>query len=220
MDAVMARAEFQTGTLLVEGPAGTIEVLIDAPAQPARGIAIVAHPQPVLGGSAKHKIPYLLARAMRDVGWLAARPNFRGVGASQGTHDAGIGETVDVLELIAQLRAVHPDLPLALIGFSFGAFVQSRVARALADRGEPAHRVVLAALPVGEVEGQRQYAPCGDLPHALIVHGENDERVGLSTVLDWARPQSQPIVLIPGADHFFTGRLPMLRELVLSHVAS
>ena len=216
----MSHAEFQTGTLLVEGPAGTIEVLIDAPAQLPRGIAIVAHPQPVLGGSAKHKIPHLLARAMRDVGWLAARPNFRGVGASQGTHDAGIGETDDVLELIGQLRTVHPDLPLALVGFSFGAFVQSRVARALADRGEPAHRVVLAGLPVGEVEGQRQYAPCEDLPYALIVHGENDERVALSAVLDWARPQSQPIVEIPGADHFFTGRLPMLRELVLSHIAS
>ena len=215
----MARAEFETGTLLVEGPAGAIEVLIDAPAQPPRGMAIVAHPQPLLGGSAKHKIPHLLARAMRDVGWLAARPNFRGVGASQGTHDAGIGETDDVLELVAQLRTVHPDLPLALIGFSFGAFVQSRVARALADRGEPAHRVVLAGLPVGEVEGQRQYAPPADLPHALIVHGENDERVALGAVLHWARPQSQPIVVIPGADHFFTGRLPMLRALTLSHIA-
>jgi alpha/beta superfamily hydrolase len=220
MNAVMAHAEFQTGTLHVEGPAGAIEVLIDAPAEHPRGIAVVAHPQPLLGGSAKHKVPHLLARAMRDVGWLAARPNFRGVGASQGSHDAGIGETDDVLELIARLRTVHPDLPLALVGFSFGAFVQSRVARALAERGEPAHRVVLAGLPVGEVEGQRQYAPCGDLPHALIVHGENDERVALSAVFDWARPQSQPIVVISGADHFFTGRLPMLRQLVISHIAS
>jgi alpha/beta superfamily hydrolase len=143
------------------------------------------------------------------------------VGASQGTHDAGIGETDDVLALIEQLRAIHPGLPLALIGFSFGAFVQSRVARALADRGEPAHHVVLAALPVGEVEGQRTYLPCGDLPRALIVHGESDERVPLGAVLDWARPQSsQAVVVVPGADHFFTGRLPMLRELALSHVSS
>jgi len=216
----MAHAEFQTGTLLVEGPAGAIEVLIDAPARPARGIAVVAHPQPLLGGSAAHKIPHLLARAMRDAGWLAARPNFRGVGASQGTHDAGTGETDDVLAVVARLCAARPDLPLALVGFSFGAYVQSRVARALADRGEPAHRVVLAGLPAGVVEGQRQYTPEAGLPDTLVVHGENDERVALGAVLDWARPHSQPIVVIPGADHFFTGRLPILRALVLSHVTS
>ena len=107
-----------------------------------------------------------------------------------------------------------------LIGLSFGAFVMSRVARRLADRGEPARRVVLAALPVGEVEGRRRYMPDAGLADALIVHGENDERVALSAVLDWARPLSQPIVVIPGADHFFTGRLPTLRTLASSHIAS
>jgi len=214
MEAVMA-----PGRQLLDGPAGAIEVLFDAPIAPPRGIVVVAHPQPLLGGSAIHKIPQLLAHAMRDAGGLAARPNFRGVGASKGTHDSGIGETDDVLAVSAQLREAHPDLPLALIGFSFGAFVMSRVARRLADRGEPARRVVLAGLPVGEVQGQRQYMPEGGLPDTLIVHGENDERVALSAVLDWARPQSQPIVVVPGADHFFTGRLPMLRALVLSHMA-
>lgn len=208
------------GRQLIDGPAGAIEVLVDAPIAPPRGIVVVAHPQPLLGGNAMHKIPHLLARAMRDAGWLAARPNFRGVGASEGTHDSGIGETDDVLAVIARLRESHPDLPLALIGFSFGAFVMSRVARTLADRGEPARRVVLAGLPVGEVQGQRQYMPEGGVPDTLIVHGENDERVALSAVLEWARPQSQAIVVIPGADHFFTGRLPMLRELVLSHIAA
>ena len=132
----------------IEGPAGAIEVLIDRPTDVARGIAVMAHPQPLLGGSAMHKILHLLARAVRDAGWLAARPNFRGVGASQGTHDGGIGETDDLLAVVAALRAAHPGLPLALIGFSFGAFVQSRVARALADRGEAARRVVLAGLPL------------------------------------------------------------------------
>jgi len=214
----MTPAELQTGRLLIEGPVAVIEVVIDAPVQPPRGIVVVAHPQPLLGGNAMHKIPHLLARAMRDAGWLAARPNFRGVGASQGTHDSGIGETDDLLALATLLRVVHPELPLSLIGFSFGAFVMSRVARRLADRGEAAHRVVLAGLPVGEVEGQRRYMPDGELPDTLVVHGENDERVALSAVLDWARPQSQPIVVIPGADHFFTGRLPVLRTLALSHL--
>ena len=215
----MTQLRFQTGTMLVDGLAGAMEVLVDAPARPPCGIAVVAHPQPLLGGSAMHKIPHLLARALRDAGWLAVRPNFRGVGASQGVHDDGIGETDDLLGLVAQLRAAHPELPLALVGFSFGAFVQSRVARRLADGGKPARRIFLAGLPAGEVEGGRQYAPDGHLPDALIVHGENDERVALGAVLDWARPQSQPIVVVPGADHFFTGRLPVLRALVLSHVA-
>jgi alpha/beta superfamily hydrolase len=215
----MAQDLFQTGRHLVDGPAGAMEVLVDAPGTSPRGIAVVTHPQPLLGGTAMHKIPHLLSRALRDEGWLAVRPNFRGVGASQGLHDAGIGETQDVLALVAHLREPHPELPLALVGFSFGAFVLSRVARELADRGTPARRVVLAGLPNGEVEGQRRYVPEGGLADALVVHGENDERVALSKVLDWARPHGQPIVVIPGADHFFTGRLPVLRKLVLAHMA-
>jgi len=206
--------------VFIQGPAGVIEVVVDAPVDPPLGIAVVAHPQPLLGGTAKHKVPHVLARALHDEGWLAVRPNFRGVGGSEGAHDHGIGETEDVLALIRQVRATHPTLPLALVGFSFGAFVQSRVARRLADAGEAPYRVVLAGLPVGEVEGGRRYAPEAPLTDTLIVHGENDERVPLRALLDWARPLSQPIVVIPGADHFFTGRLPALRAVTVSHLVS
>ena len=216
----MANVQFRTGTGLFDGPAGAMEVVVDAPARAPLGVAVVAHPQPLLGGSAMHKIPHLLARAIRDLGWLVARPNFRGVGASVGTHDLGIGETDDLLALVASLRAAHAGLPLALLGFSFGAFVQTRVARRLAERGDAAHRVVLAGLPVGQVEGQRSYAPDAAQPGTLIVHGENDERVPLGAVFDWARPLSQPIVVVPGADHFFTGRLPVLRSLIVAHLRS
>ena len=207
------------GVVLVDGPVGPIEVRIDAPGQRPCGFAVVAHPQPLLGGSAMHKLPHVLAGALRDAGWLAARPNFRGVGASEGQHDFGIGETQDLLALVATLREHYPGLPLALVGFSFGAFVQSRVARFLADRGEQAWRVVLAGLPNGEVDGHRRYAPESGLADALVVHGERDERVPLAAVLDWARPNSQPVVVVPGADHFFTGKLPVLRSLLLAHVA-
>lgn len=206
-------------TNFVEGPVGPIEVLIDRPAGPARGIALVAHPQPLLGGSAGHKIPQLLARAVSEAGWWAARPNFRGVGKSAGTHDNGVGETDDLLAVAAALQAQHAGVPLALIGFSFGAFVQSRVARALVDRGQPARRVVLAGLPAGEVAGGRHYAPERRLPELLIIHGERDERIALQAVLDWARPDSQPVLVVPNADHFFTGKLPILRSLILNHLA-
>ncbi|HRO59870.1 MAG TPA: hypothetical protein PK177_12010 [Burkholderiaceae bacterium] len=220
--------ELRSGTTSLDGPAGAIQLIVDAPAEPAqgapgglwRGIAVVAHPQPLLGGSARHKIPHLLARALQQAGWLAVRPNFRGIGGSQGDHDSGFGETDDLLVVAAALRARLPGLPLALVGFSFGAFVQWRVARALAERGEPADRVALAGLPTGEVAAGRHYELEGSLPDAMIVHGEHDEEIRLAALLDWARPQSQPIVVVPGADHFFSGRLPVLRSLVLAHLST
>ena len=106
---------------------------------------------------------------------------------------------------------------MALVGFSFGAFVMACVARALADRGTPAWRVCLAGMPSGEAGG-RQYDTPADFADALVVHGEQDERVPLAAVLDWARPQVQPVAVVPGADHFFTGKLHVLRALVLSHL--
>lgn len=210
----------ESGSRLVDGPVGPMEVIFDLPKGRACGVAIIAHPQPLLGGHATHKVPQVLARGLCEAGWLVARPNFRGVGRSAGTHDAGLGETDDVLSLCQLLGEAYADLHLALVGFSFGAFVQARVARALADRGMPPWRVCLAGMPSGEVDGQRRYDTPDGIPHALVVHGERDERVPLKAVLDWARPQAQPVVVVPGADHFFTGRLHVLRSLVLSHLAA
>jgi hypothetical protein len=208
-----------SGTRWLDGPAGPIEVIFDLPCESAAGVAIVAHPQPLLGGNALHKVPQLLARALCEAGWLVARPNFRGVGRSAGVHDAGNGEADDLLALAGWLREGHPGLRLALVGFSFGAFVQARVARTLTDRGTPAWRTVLLGMPSGEVEGGRRYETPKGLADALVVHGESDDRVPLQAVLDWARPQVQPVVVVPGADHFFSGRLHVLRALVLSHLA-
>ena len=195
-----------------------MEVVFDLPQTVSQGIAIVTHPQPLLGGHAMHKVPQLLARALCDAGWLVARPNFRGVGRTAGSHDGGMGETDDVLTLVDLLRDRWPGLRLSLIGFSFGAFVQARAARALCDRGAPAWRICLAGLPFGDVEGGRRYDTPDVAPDTLVIHGEHDERVPLRAVLDWARPQAQPIVVVSGADHFFTGRLHLLRSLVVTHL--
>lgn len=89
----------------------------------------------------------------------------------------------------------------------------------VAVAGSPAWRVCLAGMPAGEVAGQRHYDTPANVPDALVVHGERDERVPLASVFDWARPQVQPVVVVPGADHFFTGRLHILRALVLSRFA-
>jgi alpha/beta superfamily hydrolase len=207
----------ESGTALLAGPAGALEVVFDVPKSAAVGVAVVAHPQPLLGGNAQHKVPQVLARGLSDAGWLVARPNFRGVGRSAGTHDEGTGETDDLLALCVQLRDSLPGQPLLLAGFSFGAFVQARVSRALAEQGAPAWRTCLAGMPNGPVDGGRRYDPPDGLVDALVVHGENDDRVPLQSVLDWARPKGQPIVVVPGADHFFTGRLPLLRALVHAH---
>lgn len=206
--------------LLLPTEVGHMEVLMDRPnAERPIGIAMVAHPQPLLGGSAQHKVPAFLARALRDAGWVVARPNFRGVGRSAGVHDHGEGEALDLLLLVRHLRQEHPGLPLALVGFSFGAFVQSWVAKALADEGCPADDVCLTGMPSGEIIGARHYAPATGLGDALVVHGECDERVPLGSVMDWARSQSQPVVVIPGADHFFSGKLHVLRQVVLDRLA-
>lgn len=210
----------RSGAHILQGPAGPMEVLFDAPDGPARGIALVGHPQPLLGGNAQHKVPQLLARALRESGWWVARPNFRGVGNSAGSHDEGVGETDDMLTLAASMSACLTGRPLVLVGFSFGAFVQARAGKVLADRGTPAWRTCLAGMPYGDVAGQRRYDTPQNLPDALVVHGERDERVPLASVFDWARPHGQPVTVIPGADHFFTGRLPALRTCVLAHVAS
>jgi len=210
----------QSGAQVVDGPAGSLEVLFDVPVGPPVGLAVVAHPQPLLGGNAQHKVPQILARGLHEAGWLVARPNFRGVGRSAGAHDEGRGETDDLLSLCAALRASYPASRLVLVGFSFGAFVQARVALALADDGKPAWRICLAGMPFGEVEGARRYDTPGGLNDALVIHGEQDERVPLQSVFDWARPHSQPVVVVPGADHSFTRKLHILRALVMAHLAA
>lgn len=206
------------GAQLFAGPAGAMEVLIDRPGSPPRGLVLIGHPQPLLGGTARHKVPHFLARSLAEDGWLVVRPNFRGAGRSAGSHDHGLGEADDMLALHDTLVGQRPALRLALVGFSFGAYVMARLARALADRGQPADRVCLAGMPSGEVESGRQFDTPTDLPNALIVHGEQDDWVSLQSVLDWARPQAQPVVVVPGADHFFSGQLPVLRDLMLRHL--
>lgn len=206
-----------TRTVWGSGAAGRVEILLDQPAGAPRGVALVAHPQPLLGGSARHKVPHVLAHALRDQGWIALRPNFRGVGASAGTHDHGAGETEDLLALVAQARAEHAGLPLALMGFSFGAYVQSHVAARVAAEGEPALHVLLAGMPVGQVQDWRSYDPA-PVPGAWLVHGELDERAPLGALMQWGRGHAQPLFVVPGADHFFSARLHLLREFVAAQV--
>jgi alpha/beta superfamily hydrolase len=212
----------------VAGPAGVIDVAQDRPTGAAVGVAVIAHPHPLFGGTRDNKVVQTLARALVALGYSCWRPNFRGVGASEGVHDEGRGETDDLLAVVdaatrdasgstaagpdAATRAgasgAEPAPPLLLAGFSFGAFVQSRVAEALAQQGRAARGVVLVAPAVSRFSVSTVEA------RTLLVHGESDDVVPLAAVFDWARPQQIPVVVIPGADHFFHGRLPLLKRLV------
>lgn len=195
-----------------------MEVAIDWPAGAPRGTAFIGHPHPLYGGTLDNKVAATLARAFVATGWLALRPNFRGVGASEGTHDHGEGETTDFLHLISHARellgseAPAPAAPRALAGFSFGSFVAARAARTLAAQHEPVRHLVL----VGSAAGKWPMPPVRH--DTLVIHGERDETISLADVFDWARPQELPVVVLPGADHFFHRRLGPLKQLVMRHV--
>jgi len=198
--------------VFLEGTAGRIESVIDAPTgapDGPTGIALVAHPHPLYGGTLDNKVVQTLAKTFVQLGWVAVRPNFRGVGASEGIHDHGAGETEDMIAVARQAGERFPGLPLVLAGFSFGAFIQTRVAKRLT-----VHRLVLVAPPSGLVGGGRSYVT-EDVPaDTIVIHGEQDQTVPLANVFEWARPQELPIVVIPGADHFFHRRLHLIRNIV------
>ena len=204
----------QPGTRIVavDGPAGRIGVALDRPADAARGIAVIAHPHPLYGGTRDNKVVQTIARALLALGYACWRPNFRGVEDTEGAYDEGRGETEDLLAVVAAARAAEPGgdaLPLVLAGFSFGSFVQSRVARRLAQAGTPASRLVF----VGTATTRFAVEPVPE--DTLVIHGEVDDTVPLASVLDWARPQELPVVVIPGADHFFHRKLTGLKSLLL-----
>lgn len=208
----MSRAHASESVLL-RGPDGAIEALIDVPAT-IRGIALVCHPHPLFGGANTNKIAHTLARSLRELGYATVRPNFRGVGKSEGAHDHGDAETEDMLSVIAWAQSRWGSLPIALGGFSFGAFVQTRVAKRLADSRTPAERIVLVGTATGEVHGARSYTTETVPKDTVVIHGAEDENVALANVLDWARPQELPIVVVPGADHFFHGKLHLIRDII------
>jgi alpha/beta superfamily hydrolase len=184
---------------LVAGPAGRIECAIDHPEASPRGVALVAHPHPLYGGTLDNKVVQTLARAFVELGYETWRPNFRGVGQTEGAHDEGRGELEDLQAVLRHTAASR----FVLAGFSFGAALQAQ----LAQRAAP-ERAVLVGLAVTRLKVPA--VPAG----TLVIHGEYDETVPLAAVLDWARPQEVPVIVLPGADHFFHRKLHVLRAIV------
>lgn len=199
--------------VVIDGPAGVIELIVENPGAP-RGIALICHPHPLFGGANSNKVAQTLARTFTHLGYVALRPNFRGVGGSGGTHDHGYGESEDMLTLLAEAKRRYGDLPVALAGFSFGAYVQTRVAQALLEANHPAQRLVLVGTAAGHVEGARQYAAKPVANDTIVIHGSLDTTVPLANVLAWAETMNLPVIVVPGADHFFHRRLHVIRDII------
>jgi len=188
----------------IDGPAGPLEIVANVPEAPPTGIALVAHPLPTHGGTLDNKVVQTLAKTFFALGYATVRFNFRGVGQSAGSFDEGMGETDDAMAALGYARAAFgASLPLVLAGFSFGTFVQTRVAERVTAR-----RLVLVGPAVGRFD-------VGKVPaDTIVIHGEEDEIVPLADVLAWARPQELPVIVFPGCSHFFHGRLPQLARVI------
>jgi alpha/beta superfamily hydrolase len=192
--------------VMIEGAAGPIETDLNDPGDERRGVALIAHPNPLQGGTKDNKVVTTLAKTFYNLRYVTARPNFRGVGASAGTHDGGHGEADDLVAVAGYLNERYGRSELVLAGFSFGSFVQTRVVKRVNPSG-----MVLVGPAVNRFAAEE--VP----PDTLVVHGEHDDVVPLQAVLDWARPQHLPIVVVPGGEHFFHGKLNLLARIVMRY---
>ncbi len=205
----------QTERLTLQGAVGGLEALRDLPEDGSKGIALICHPHPLFGGTMDNKVVQTLARAFVQTGWTALRFNFRGIGQSEGVYDEGRGEADDLRSLIQQLAPAGS--ALAIAGFSFGSFVVSQVLAEVAQSHD-LQKIVM----VGTAASRFSVATIPTALHEklLVVHGEQDDTVPLSSVMNWARPQVIPVTVVPGGGHFFHGQLPLLRGLVARHLLS
>ena len=224
----------RTKVIHIDGIVGAIEMSIDLPDElkndpsfAVRGLALVAHPHPLLGGTMDNKVAQTMARAFNQLGYVSVRPNFRGVGGTAGIHDHGVGELGDLLHVTEWMQTpsswsqfeatAHQTwvnaantLPLVVSGFSFGSFVGSHLVQRLAELGRPAERLVM----VGSAAGKWTLAPVP--ADTILIHGELDETILLKNVFDWALPQELIVQVVPGADHFFHRRLHCIRNIITS----
>lgn len=190
--------------LRIDGPDGKIETVIDDPGPTRRGLALIAHPHPLHGGSLENKVVTTIAKILHDLGYVAVRPNFRGVGLSEGAYDHGEGEVADMLAVLRFVRERYPALALVLAGFSFGAVVQSRVS----ETAQPKHLLLIGpALNLF----QMGVAPA----NTLVIHGENDDIVPIDQVRNWTTQHDVTLAVIRDADHFFHKKLPELKQHIL-----
>jgi uncharacterized protein len=211
----MATRPMPSRQFLINGAAGKIEVAESAPDSesflPRAGIAVVAHPHPLFGGTMDNKVVTTIARAFFDLGAVVYRFNFRGIGLSTGVHDEGAGETDDLVTVVEYARTQFGnELPLWLAGFSFGGAIALKATEQI-----PCEQMVLAAPAFQRLASWSGGRPGGKPPQkTVLIHGEVDETVPLADSFVWARDHEVPVVVIPGADHFFHRKLHIIKDIV------
>jgi alpha/beta superfamily hydrolase len=214
----VAEVPAQPERLTVAGPAGSLEALAAVPvAFDGKSAAIVCHPHPLHGGTLHNKVVHTMARTFEEMGLASVRFNFRGVGASAGTFEDGVGETEDARAAADWARQRWPGIELWLAGFSFGVFVAARLA-ADAQVAPRVRRLVSVAPPV-----RRFVEPGWVSPSApwLIVQGDADDLVDVNEVRRWVGSQMPPprLIVLEGVGHYFHGRLHELKDVLRTQLA-
>ncbi|AFZ83295.1 hydrolase of the alpha/beta superfamily [Candidatus Kinetoplastibacterium blastocrithidii TCC012E] len=202
------------------GKSRNIDCAIEWPLGEILGLALVLHPHPLYGGSRDNKIVTTVASECSDRGLVSVRPNFRGVGKSDGAFDNAIGETEDMLYLLSQIHLIYPELsklPIMLAGFSFGSAVAAQVYSSLLHNNK--YSLYKSLILIGSAVHRFEFKKVSLPDNSLIIHGEDDEVVPFDELLEWIRPKSLPIVMIPSCTHFFHGRLLILRRIVASYLS-
>ncbi len=199
--------------IFLPGPAGRLETLtVEPQSDPKNIVAIVCHPHPLFGGTFNNKVVYTIARAFKDQGLRTVRFNFRGVGESAGNYGEGVGETEDLLAVIKWVQKVRPQDAIWLAGFSFGSYVVTRAAGS-----QPVQQLVTVAPAVESFDFKSLPRPACPW---LVVVAEQDEIVAPQAIFSWhttVYPVSK-LVCIPGANHFFHGKLIELRQVLTSEL--
>lgn len=192
-------------TINIPGPVGMLSTIVMPAQGEARGVAVICHPNPLEGGTHTNKVVQTAAKALSQLGYMCFCPNLRGVGESEGQHDYGKGEVDDVLAVVDYAQRQYGPLPLALAGFSFGGYVAAHTRQRV-----EADKLLLMGVAAG-----RYPVPLPEVPaDTLVIHGEEDEVIPLSAVMDWARPQGLPVIVFPGTGHFFHGKLVPLGKAI------
>jgi alpha/beta superfamily hydrolase len=196
----------------IEGPAGTLEAIVEDCASAGRSFAVLCHPHPLFGGTMDNKVVTTTARALRDAGIPTLRFNFRGVGSSGGGFDQGSGEIADANAVATWGSVRWPGRNLLLAGFSFGGYVALRLAQQRLPQ-----RLLTIAPAIQYSDAAARVVP---LCPWLVIQGDADDVVDPAAVIAWVNGlvPTPRLLMLPGVGHFFHGRLHELRDAVIDEI--
>jgi len=199
-------------SLLIDGPAGKLEALLEEPEDQAPNAAVlVCHPHPLHGGTMHNKVVYRIARGLRRSGAVVLRFNYRGVNRSEGKYDEGLGEIEDARAALQVLRSRYPQLPFSLAGFSFGSRIILKLGCEIAE----VSRLIAVGFPAS-YQDSKELGRC-DTPRVFIL-STNDEFCPVPAMEAYfaGLPGPKELIWIEARNHFFAGALDEFETAVYS----